>query len=150
MRVSVGEVGVEAHVFQQLLHPLAPLRSALHETVRPQRLSNYVPDGHARVEGGVRVLEDHLHVATHRPQILSLCARDVAPTEDDVPSRRLVELEDGAPRCALSAARLAHQPQGFTLAYGEVKPIYGLHRAALAVEEADAPNGKVHLQPFDP
>ena len=52
-----------------------------------QRLGDQLAHALARVERGVRVLEDHLHLAPQRSQRAAVEARDVAPLEDDLRRR---------------------------------------------------------------
>ena len=65
VRVAVDEARVQADQRQQLLHPRAHRLPPSPQVVDLDRLGDDVADRHARVERGVRVLEDHLHVAAH-------------------------------------------------------------------------------------
>ena len=69
MRVAPHVVGAEADGFEQFDDPLLELAPGLCQPVDDQRLADNRADGHARIERGVRVLEDDLHVARERPQL---------------------------------------------------------------------------------
>src|SRR3712207_8184675 len=53
-------------------------------------------DRHARVEAGVGVLEDYLHVAPHGEHPPAVVLQDVLPLEDDLALRRLEKAQDQA------------------------------------------------------
>ena len=84
-------------------------------------------DRHARVERGIRILENDLHVAAHDLQFLGLEGEDILAVEMDRAAGRLDQAQHGAPDGGLSAARFAHQPQGLALADKEADVVHGLH-----------------------
>ncbi len=53
-----------------------------------QRLGDEVADAHARIERGIGVLEDHLHVAAHRLALVAAEAGQIAPANDDIAAVR--------------------------------------------------------------
>ncbi len=65
MRVAVGMIGVQSHLVKHLLHDGVALGLVL-EAVDQQALGDDVADGHARIQGGVRILEDDLHLPAQR------------------------------------------------------------------------------------
>ena len=67
VRVAAGEVGVEPDGFEQLAHPL--LAASALQTVDHHRLRHDAAHAHARVQRGVGVLEDHLHLPPVGAQI---------------------------------------------------------------------------------
>ena len=81
VRVAVHVIGRQADELEQLAHPLArsPRRAAAPWI--SERVAEDLPDALARVERGVRVLEDHLHLAPVRAQLAARQRRDVAAVE---------------------------------------------------------------------
>ena len=71
MGIAIDKVRVQTHHLQQFLHPLS-LLLALGDVVDFQWFTDNAAHGHAGVERGIRVLEDHLHVPAHVPQFLAL------------------------------------------------------------------------------
>src|SRR3989304_4407058 len=81
------------------LPPPPPLVPRLRQAVDHYRLGDDGADRHTRVQGGVRVLEDHLHAAAHAPDIARVHARQVLTLEGDLAGGGLVEHEyDATPR----------------------------------------------------
>ena len=95
------------------------------------------PTAHARVERGVGVLEDHLHVAAHRLARVAAEARQIAPADHDVaavghqPGQRL-----GGGR--LAAAGFADQRQRLARRDREADAFDGVDAAVDPAEEAAA------------
>ena len=145
MRVTVREVRVEADDLQQLLHTLG-LGLALREVMDLDRLADDVADGHARVQGGVGVLEDHLHAAAHLPHLLSGERRQLGPVELHRSGRRLVELEDRPAGRRLAAAGLADEAERLALLDEEVDPVDRAHRTDLPLEDDPLRQREVHLE----
>ena len=61
-------LGTQPHPPQQIGHALFPYAPAPH-AVHEQRLAHDVEQGHARIQGGERILENHLHLAPERTQL---------------------------------------------------------------------------------
>jgi hypothetical protein len=64
MREARHVIRQEADTLEQVGDAVGQI-PALGEAVDHQRLAHQVADIHARIERGVRVLEDHLHVAAY-------------------------------------------------------------------------------------
>ncbi len=96
-----------------------------------QRLADDVAHGHARVQGGIGVLEDHLHPAAHLPQRFALQLGQVLALKVDLTSRRAIELQDGPSGRRLATARFAHQAQGLALQDVKANAIHRLDGADL-------------------
>ena len=94
-------------------HPrdLRPPFARRADAVDAQTLADAVADRRARVEAGVRVLEDDLHPAPVRLQLRALERRDVPAVEVDRARRRLDEPQQQPPDRRLAAARFADEPQ---------------------------------------
>ena len=74
--------GGQAHLVDQLGGPAAALGGGPRPG-QPQRLGHDLLGGQMRVQGSVRVLEDHLHPAPQRPQPPLGQRRDVGAVEQD-------------------------------------------------------------------
>ncbi len=110
-----------------------------------QRLADDGADGEPRIERGVRVLEDDLHVAPQRAQCLAAQPSDVGTLEPDFARTRLDQPQDAAAGGRLAAARFADQPQRLALADVEAHAVDGMDAVDLAREHA-AGHGKVLLE----
>ena len=104
VREPVRMLGREADGAQQLVDALLALVAAV-AAVDAQRLADDVAHGHARVQRRVRVLEDDLHLAPHVAHLAAVERRDVAAVEEDLPARRLDELDDRARRASSCRSR---------------------------------------------
>src|SRR5688500_7044447 len=103
-----------------------------------ERLRQDLADRHARVEGRVRVLEDHLHVAPEPAQLLRRVRGEIGAFEDDLAAGGPLELQDAAPGRGLAAAGLADQAERLAAAQREADAVARAHRARRALEEAPA------------
>ena len=146
MRVAVRVVRVQPDDPHQLLHPIVAVLARLRQPVDNQGLSDDAPDRHARIQRGVWVLEDHLHVPPHAPQLTRLQLRQVLIVDQDVARSWLVKEQDHAPQRCLPAATLAHQPQRLTALHVEGHSVDRLHVRDLALEDDPGGHREVHLQ----
>ena len=64
MGITVGVLAVKTHCFQQFSNAVCPLLLIAIEAMNIETFGNNFPGGHPRVEGSIRILEDHLHVAS--------------------------------------------------------------------------------------
>src|SRR5712691_5780753 len=78
VRIAARRARLEADELQQLRDPLAAAR-ARNDVVERERLGQDLADGQARIERGIRVLEDELRVAPQRPELALLEGGDVSP-----------------------------------------------------------------------
>ena len=65
-------------------------------------------DGHAGVQGGIRVLENHLSVFLKGKQLLAPQMRNFLSFEKDLPGGLVIELEQRAAAGGFAAAGFAH------------------------------------------
>ena len=121
----------EADQVQQLEDALLA-RLALVDLVDVQPLADDVGDGHAGVQGGVGVLEDHLDVLGELLALLALQVRHVLALKEDLAVRGLVQADDGAAERGLSAAGLADQAEGLALFDGEGDVVHGAQQLFMA------------------
>ena len=124
----------EAHPLEQLRDPFLPFGGAA-EAVNPQQLAHDVARRHARIERGIRVLEDDLHLAAHRAHVGLAEIGHVAAVEADRALGRVDQPEHGAPDGGLAAAGLADQPERLAGADMEAHAIDGIDLAGIAGEQ---------------
>ncbi len=93
--------GLEPNQAEQFFDPLAALLSTSC-LVLGERLSNDRGDGHPRVEGGMGVLKDHLHVRPKTPQGRAFGLREVDLVEQDLTGRGVIELQDDSSGCGFA------------------------------------------------
>ena len=111
MRISVCEIRVHADLIQELPHPRLA-RLAVHVwPVLHQRLGDDRPYRHARVQAGLRVLKDHLHLRAEFPQIIALQRRQVMFAQPDFTGGRRVKAQDRPARGGLAATGFANDAQ---------------------------------------
>ncbi len=135
VRVAGGCVRGQADDLKQLADALADRLAPADEAVHPERLSDDATDAVARVERRERVLEDHLHPAAQRPQLVVPEVRDVGAVEDDLPGGRLVEAQQRAADGGLAAAGLADETKRLPAANVEADVVYRADIADVPVED---------------
>ena len=108
-----------------------------------ESLVNDVAHLQARVQAGIGILEDHLHAPAQRAQLRLVEMGDVDAFELDHTGRWLQQSKDGPARSGLSAARLADQPNHFTLRDRQVEPVHRAQRDA-APSQRSSPGGEGH------
>ena len=116
------------------------------QVVDDDGLADDAPHGHARVQGGVGVLEDDLHAAAHAADVAAPHLGEVLPLEDDVAGGGLVEHQHTAADGGLAAAALAHQAQGLAPADEEGDLVDGLDVGDLALKDDAGGYREVHLE----
>ena len=148
VREPVVVLRVEPDDLEELLHaPLALGRSP--DPVHLEGFRDREADALPRVQGRVRVLEDHHHVSADRPHLLPGQLRDVLAAEDEPARRRLEQLEDAAHEGRLAAARLADDAERLSPTEGEGDPVHGLHGRDLLLEDDSPRDREVLLQVLD-
>src|SRR6185503_10362977 len=91
MRKSPHVIGLQTHGFQELDDAVAVSSSRLGKLIDGQSLTDNGADRHARIERGKWVLEDDLHVAAQRAQLVAPKGGNVASLEPNLACRRLDE-----------------------------------------------------------
>ena len=89
-----------------------------------QSFAQRIPDSHPRVEGGVRILEDHLETAALFAKLFSFEGTDFNPIEDNLTSVRIIQAHNSPSQGRLAAARFPYQSQSFTFRDGKTNVIY--------------------------
>ena len=105
--IALGVGRGQAHQFEQFLNPGRALRPGA-DPVDHKPLANGRANGLARIEGGKRVLEDHLDLPA---QGLFVPLGHGRATVGDGPGVRLLKSQDEAAQGGLSAPGFPHQPQ---------------------------------------
>ena len=115
-----------------------------HRAVQQHRLGDLVADGHGRVQGGQRVLEDHADaLAADLLHRLVVEGHEVAPVEadrsarDGAAGRKQTHDREGGHR--LAAARLPDQSEGLAGVQREVDALDGVHRPATQADVGGEP-----------
>ena len=145
---AIGMVGVQADTVEQVGDLGAPTVPPL--TPHDEGLADDVADRHARVEAGVGILEDHLHLPPEPTQVLASGVGDVVALELDVTGRGLDETKDDACRRGLSAPGLTHQAECLPLPDAEVDAVDGVHASDLSLDEHALGDRVVLHQPGHP
>ena len=110
MRVAPEVLGGEAHRLEQLYDALLALATASGELVDDERLADDRSHRHPRVQGGVGVLEDDLHLLADLAERPLVEGGDVPILEPDFARGGLDEAEDGPAGRGLAAARFPDEP----------------------------------------
>src|SRR5829696_619045 len=142
VREAVVVLWVETHDLEQLLH------ARLHLFLRPEpvhleRLGDDETDTFARVQRGVRILEDHRHLAPDRAHVRARELGDVPTLEPDPAGSRLEQPDDAARECGLPAARLPHDAERFARLDAEGDPVDRLYGGDLLLEDDPTRDGEV-------
>src|SRR6185295_10042761 len=122
MWITTRKRWVEVYYFKQVIDTVLnflPFRDIMHD----EWFSDNIGNGHARVQAGVWILEDHLHLAANLSEFFPLQMDKVYILELNCTSGRAVELQDGTTSCRLAAARLTHQSKRFPTFDIETDPI---------------------------
>jgi hypothetical protein len=141
---DTGKGGVEVDNIEQVFDALLDLLPGC-DVMDHERLTDDVGYRHARVQAGIRILEDHLHLAAHLAEFLALQVHQVHAFEFHRAGGRAVQLQDRPTGGGLATARLANQAQGLTALDIEADTIHRAHRAHLALDHAPV-NGEMHHQ----
>jgi hypothetical protein len=146
-------LGAEPDAAEQLGHALLALAPAA-DAVDVEGLAHEVEQRHARIEGGERILEDHLHLPAERPQLLPAQSSHVdggavPDAHVDLPGGRLDGPHDAARGGRLAAAALPHEAECLALVDVEVDAVDRADVTHRPLPEA-APDREELLQPLHP
>ena len=143
---SLGRVRNADHA-QQVDGALTALLLGHARLVQQQHFGDLLADGHRRVEGGQRILEDHGDFrAANLHQLFFRQVGDVAPVEDDLAgidfAARRQQAHDGLVGHGFARTGFADDGQRFALVQFEAHAAHGLDHAAVGVD------GNVHIFDF--
>ncbi len=142
MRVPAGvRAGETGHVHVLEHQSLDVLTGA----IAPQWLCDDVAHGHARIQGAVGVLENHLHAPSQGPKARLGQRADLTVPQMDRTGRHRFQSDDRASGRGLAAARLTNQPERFARFQMEIDAVHGAYRAGQATEDPGA-DRKVHRE----
>ena len=133
-RQAVGLVLAEAHELEQLDDACVDLGLGAHVVVQ-QLLAQHLAHGHAGVERGVGILEDHLDVFAAVAQLMLGKLGEVNARKDDLAARGVVQVDDRAGKRGLAATRLAHQAERLACVEGERHVVHGGEVLALLAHD---------------
>ncbi len=126
MRVAGLVFGEQAHVLQGLVDLGDSVLFVFIQMEVVQALGDTVFNGGTLVEGGGRVLEDHLDIPDHVAVLLAGdLAGDALSLEEDLAGAAGVDAKDRAAQRGLAGAGFAHQREGLTLIDVEISVFYG-------------------------
>ena len=130
MRVGKAQPTVQTDKVHQTLGFLINLCFA--EAARQdKRLTDRLLHGHARIQGGIWVLENNLYgILAQLLQLLGVDAGDILALEQDLAVRTLMQVNQGAAQCGLAAAGLADNAHCGAAFNGEAHIVHSVKLAA--------------------
>ena len=134
----------QAHLRQQIRHPLLPLRARAH-LVNHKRFLHNRPHRVPRIEALVRILKNHLNLATEGFQLAARQIRQFIPFKRNTATRGFVQTRDRFAERALPTTTFAHEPQRFARHNRKAHAIHRLARRHRTLKHP-AFHGKVHPQ----
>ena len=137
----------ETDLIEQFHHPLS-LLLPLGDVVDLQPLADDLAHPHARIERGIRVLKDDLHLPAHVAELALGERQDIFPLEVDLAGRRLDQPQDGPAQGGFPASRLSHQPESLPLFDCQADPVDGPD-LPLVPGKQPRTHGKILLQVMD-
>ena len=124
---ALQEFGPQSDEPEQLLNALNTLPAVRH-SVDEQGFADYIEQGHARVQGGEGVLEDHLHLPAQGLQLVPGQIGDVdhcavIGAEENLSCGRLQRAHDTAGGGRLAAAALSYDAEGLSSEHAEIQAV---------------------------
>ncbi len=119
MRVAAHIRRVEADAAQHVVD-IGGEPGICNDAVHDRRLADDVGDAHARVERGVRVLEDHLHRQLRRLALGRFERRPIAAAIEDAALARRHDAGDDAAERRLAAAGFADETDDLAATNDEI------------------------------
>jgi hypothetical protein len=145
---------MQPHLAQKIVDLLLEVGLVLRQTEGTDRLGDDVEHAPARIEAGIRILEDHLHAPAERRHVGATAAvGHVVAVDLDAARRRRIETDHEARHRGFAAARFTHQGEGLALGDLDVDAVDRLHDLAwTALQLAHEPGRRhveVALEPVD-
>jgi hypothetical protein len=147
VRKAVDVLGVQADALEEPVG-LALDLVARHST-HLQRGREDLGDSLARVERRLRVLEDHLHLATDRRHLAAPGLRDVGATEADRAGGHVDQPHERADQRRLPAPGLADDPERLAAVQSERHVVDGVDVTDLPVDDHSRLDREQHPQVLD-
>ena len=135
VRIAVGMFLHQPYPVQQLINPFALIVFGFELRVEIQRLADDIHYRHSRIQGGVGILENHLHFFAVWQQLFFGKPADILPVKNDFAFRGLIKPGDRPSNCGFAAAGFAHQAKGFVAQNMKVHVIHGFHNLLLLAQK---------------
>ncbi len=126
MRIAIRVGRQQADDAHEIRDALA-LLPAGGEIVQPDGFADDVTYIHARVERGIRILEDDLQVPPQLAQLALIELQDRASLIAHIACSRLDQAQQKAAQGGLAAARLTHNGEGLAATDAERHAVDGTH-----------------------
>ena len=133
--IAVQMLVLEADAADQF-HGAVAQRATLVDIMDDQRLDDLLEGVEARIERGIGVLENDLHVAPHGAHLSLVKLQDIATLEPHFSGMRLGEAQDGTTGGGFARAGFAHQRQRLAATDREAHIVDGFDVADMALEHA--------------
>src|SRR6202521_280793 len=150
MRVSPHVFRPEANEAEHLHDPVGSFLRVTY-AVDEQRLAHDVQQGHSRVQGGERVLKDHLHLTPKGPKSALRNGRHIQDftivQQENLTGRRRNGPQDTAGSRGFSAAALSDEGQCLSPIHKKCHVVHRLHQADGLLEKTPS-NGEIFLEPL--
>ena len=111
MRVAVDEVRQQTHLQHHRFHPIANFLARHLRMIGAQRLGNDFANGHTRVQGRQRILENHLDITAHIAPFIRLHPQQIFAKPGHFPVGGFHQADDRTRKRRLAAAGFAHHAQ---------------------------------------
>ncbi len=144
--------GPEARILERADHEFLPLLSRCRKPVNEEGFRDRAQHAVTRVQGFIRVLEDHLQIPPEFEQLTRLEGREIDAAEQDPTLGRGLESGDEPTCCRLSATALPDEPQDLASLEAEVDSVHRFHVDDVTSKrsEKSGPEFEVLSQAFDP
>src|SRR5882724_2159104 len=129
--VTVVMILAEAHRMEQFIDAVA-LSSTLGKFVNFQTFADDIADAHPRIQRGIGILKNDLHLPPRIAEFALGQSQQVFPLEIDLAAGRLNKPKNGSSQRRLAAAGLADDAQGFALLHAQTHTVYSLDRPLIA------------------
>ncbi len=96
MGITVGMFFRKPHPLKHRIYQLIRLFFLSHNSVSDQRFCNNIPHRHSRIQGSVRILEDHLHLFAKRFQFLLLHIRNIGSVQKNLTVCHVIHTDNGS------------------------------------------------------
>ena len=134
VRIAFGEIFRKLDHAQQLPRLFANFALFYQAEVK-QRLAEYILDLHLRVEGGRRVLKDHLYFSSVLSAFLAFCLEYVFPLKEHLARCSGVNLQNRAHQRAFAASAFAYDAERLTFVGAQIYVVAGGHVFAVLQRE---------------
>src|SRR4029079_6056086 len=136
VRIAPHVIRLQADGFQEIDDTLLQLPPGFRQLVDDQGLADDRTDIHARIERGIRVLEDDLDVAAQQAKLVRRQLPAILAFKMDVARGRLDQAKHAASGGRFAAAGFADQPQGLAAVDVKVHAVDRVDAVGVAPEQA--------------